>query len=85
MKRSYRKFVLKLPGGRHIYRITHNIKDRIRRMLVPTTIFESMGFTYLGPVDGHDTEQLITLLRIAKEMHCPVLIHAMTQKGRGYI
>ena len=84
IKRTYRKFVLKLPGGRHIYRATHNIKDRIRRMLVPTTIFESMGFTYLGPVDGHDTEQLITLLRIAKVMNCPVLIHAMTQKGRGY-
>ena len=85
MKRSYRKFVLKLPGGRHIYRFTHNIKDRIRRMLVPTTIFESMGFTYLGPVDGHDTEQLITLLKIAKDMNCPVVIHAMTQKGRGYV
>ena len=85
MKRSYRKFVLKLPGGRHIYRFTHNVKDRIRRMLVPTTIFESMGFTYLGPVDGHDTEQLITLLKIAKDMRCPVLIHAMTQKGRGYV
>lgn len=84
MKRSYRKLVLQLPGGRYIYRFTHNVKDRIRRMLVPTTIFESMGFTYLGPVDGHDTEQLITLLRIAKDMHCPVLIHAMTQKGRGY-
>lgn len=85
MKRSYRKFVLKMPGGRHIYRFTHNVKDRIRRMLVPTTIFESMGFTYLGPVDGHDTEQLITLLKIAKDMHCPVLIHAMTQKGKGYV
>ena len=85
MKRSYRKLMLRLPGGCHIYRFTHNLKDRIRRMLIPTTIFESMGFTYLGPVDGHDTEQLITLLRIAKDMHCPVLIHAMTQKGRGYI
>lgn len=84
IKRSYRKFVLQLPCGRHIYRFTHNIKDRVRRMLIPTTIFESMGFVYLGPVDGHDTEQLISLLRIAKEMHCPVLIHAMTQKGRGY-
>ena len=84
IKRSYRKLMLKLPGGRHIYRLTHNIKDRIRRMLIPTTIFESMGFVYLGPVDGHDTEQMITLLRIAKEMKCPVLIHAMTQKGRGY-
>lgn len=84
MKRSYRKLVLKLPGGRHIYRFTHNVKDRVRRMLIPTTIFESMGFVYLGPVDGHDTEQLISLLRIGKEMRCPVLIHVMTQKGRGY-
>ena len=84
MKQSYRRLVLKLPGGRHIYRITHNMKDRLRRMLIPTTIFESMGFMYLGPVDGHDTERLISLLRIAKEMKCPVLIHAMTKKGRGY-
>ena len=84
MKRSYRKLILKLPGGRYLYRFSHNLKDRIRRMLIPTTIFESMGFTYLGPVDGHDTEQLISLLRIAKDMKCPVLIHAMTQKGRGY-
>ena len=85
MKKSYRKFVLKLPGGRHIYRITHNLKNRLRRMLIPTTIFESMGFTYFGPVDGHDTEQLISMLRLAKDMRCPVLIHAMTQKGRGYV
>ena len=84
IKKSYRKLVLKLPCGRYIYRFTHNIKDRVRRMLIPTTIFESMGFVYLGPVDGHDTEQLITLLRIGKEMRCPVLIHVMTQKGRGY-
>ena len=84
IKQSYRKMVLKLPGGRHLYKFTHNVKDRLRRMLIPTTIFESMGFTYFGPVDGHDTERLISLLRIAKEMKCPVLIHTMTQKGRGY-
>ena len=84
MKRSYRNCILKMPGGRYVYRFTHNLKDRLRRMLIPTTIFESMGLTYLGPVDGHDTEHLISLLRIAKEMRCPVLIHAMTQKGRGY-
>lgn len=84
IKQSYRKLVLKLPGGRHLYKFTHNIKDRLRRMLIPTTIFESMGFTYFGPVDGHDTERLISLLRIAKEMKCPVLIHTMTQKGKGY-
>ena len=51
MKRSFRNFVLKLPCGHHIYRFVHNIKDRIRRMLVPTTIFESMGFMYLSPME----------------------------------
>ena len=84
MKRSYRKFILKIPGGRYIYRLTHNLKDRLRRMLIPTTIFESMGLTYLGPVDGHDTEHLISLLKIAREMRCPVLIHTITRKGYGY-
>ena len=84
MKMSYKKFLLKIPGGRHIYRITNSIKDRIRRMLIPSTIFESMGFTCLGPVDGHDTEHLINLLRIAKDMKRPVLLHVCTQKGKGY-
>jgi len=84
MKEKYRNFLLKIPGGRLVYRITRGIKDRLRRMLIPTTVFESMGFSYLGPVDGHDTEHLIFLLRAAKEMRRPVLIHVMTDKGRGY-
>ena len=84
MKERYRKFMMRVPGGKLIYRITHAIKDRLRRMLIPTTIFESMGFTYLGPVDGHNTESLITLLRIARDMKCPVVLHVMTRKGMGY-
>ena len=84
MKEKYRKFLHKVPGGRTVYRITHKLKDRLRRMLIPTTIFESMGFTYLGPVDGHDTEKLIMLLRTARDMQRPVVLHVMTQKGRGY-
>ena len=84
MKDRYRRTLLKIPGGRWFYRFTRNIKDRLRRMLIPTTVFESMGFTYLGPVDGHDVENLIFLLRTAKEMRRPVLIHVMTQKGKGY-
>ena len=43
-----------------------------------------MGFTYLGPVDGHDVENLISLLRVAKDMNRPVILHVMTQKGKGY-
>ncbi len=84
MKRKYRSVLSRVPGGKYVIRITRSIKDRIRRMLIPTTIFESMGFTYLGPVDGHDTENLISLLHTAKEMRRPVLLHVMTRKGRGY-
>ena len=84
IKERYRKFMIKIPGGKGIYRLTRGIKDRLRRMLIPTTIFESMGFTYLGPVDGHDVEGLISLLRIARDMRRPVVLHVMTQKGRGY-
>ena len=53
-------------------------------MMIPATIFENMGFTYLGPVDGHNTEQLISLLQRAKLLNRPVVIHAITQKGKGY-
>lgn len=84
MKRKYRSFLSEIPGGGLILRFTRGVKDRLRRMLIPTTVFENMGFTYLGPVDGHDTENLITLLRIARDMKRPVLLHVMTQKGRGY-
>ena len=85
MKEHYREFLLKVPGGRGLYRGTRRLKNRLRRMLIPSNIFENMGFTYLGPVDGHDTENLIDLLQIAKEMRRPVLLHVMTQKGKGYI
>lgn len=84
MKRRYRSFLTRLPGGAFVLRVTSNIKDGLRRMLIPETIFESMGFTYLGPIDGHDTENLIDLLEIARDMNRPVLLHVMTRKGRGF-
>ena len=83
-KQRYRRFMLRIPGGKSIYRFTHNLKERVRRMLLPTTIFENMGFAYFGPVDGHDLPKLISLLRRAKAMCAPVVVHVVTQKGRGY-
>lgn len=83
-KARYRSFLDRFPGGHFLYRITRGVKNRIRRMLIPSTIFESMGFTYLGPVDGHDTELLIELLRSAKAMQEPVVLHVLTHKGHGY-
>ncbi len=84
MKNRYRRALGKIPGGKFLYRVTRSVKDWMRRMLLPTTIFENMGFTYLGPVDGHDTEHLIQLLQNAKDLKRPVLLHVITQKGRGY-
>ncbi len=84
MKKRYRNVLRKLPGGEFLFRVTRGIKERLRRMLLPVTIFESMGLSYLGPVDGHDTEKLISLLKVAREMDGPVVLHVLTQKGRGY-
>lgn len=83
-KAHYRSFLTRLPGGKFIYRVTSRMKDWLKRSLLPTTIFENMGFTYLGPVDGHDLESLTSLLQYAKELRSPVLVHVLTQKGRGY-
>ncbi len=84
MKKRYKSFLTRIPGGKAIYKLTGRIKDRLRRALIPTNIFENMGFTYLGPVDGHDTEHLIHLLQNAVDRNRPVLLHVFTQKGRGY-
>lgn len=84
-KRFYRSAMSKFPGGKAIYHFTKRIKDRLKRMLLPTTIFENMGMTYLGPVDGHDLPNLITLLRTARDMRAPVLVHVVTKKGCGYL
>ena len=83
-KARYRSFLRKIPGGKAIYDVTRHMKSWLKRSLLPTTIFENMGMTYLGPVDGHDVEELISLLRVAKDLKCPVLIHVLTQKGKGY-
>ena len=84
-KKRYRTILSKFPGGKAVYGFTKRLKDRLKRMLLPTTIFENMGLTYLGPVDGHDLPNLIRVLRSARDLKAPVLVHVMTRKGCGYI
>ena len=83
-KRWYRKAIRRLPGGEAMYQFTSDVKNRLKRLLLHTTIFENMGFTYLGPADGHDLPGLISLLQTAKELREPVLVHVVTKKGCGY-
>lgn len=84
LKRMFRKFAHKAPGGMVIYRVSHSIKEVFKRHMLGINLFEEMGFQYMGPVDGHDITRLIYMLRRAKEMQCPVLLHVLTQKGKGY-
>jgi len=75
----------KIPKvGKSLVLLMKRIKDSFRYLLTPSTIFEDFGFTYLGPIDGHDIPFLCQVLERAKAIHGPVLIHVKTKKGKGY-
>ncbi len=84
LKKAYRQITNQIPGGAVLYRQIHRLKLWMRKKLIGVTLFEDMGFQYLGPVDGHDTEKLTFLLQQAKDMKEPVLLHVITTKGKGY-
>ncbi len=75
----------KIPvyGEKAVSRI-RKAKNSIKQLLIPGMLFEDMGITYLGPVDGHDTELLIETLKGATRVQGPVLVHVITKKGKGY-
>lgn len=83
-KKFYRGLTNRMPGGKQIYRISHRVKQGIKGSLLPSSMFEDMGFSYLGPVDGHNLSELTRILRWAKELEGPVLVHVRTIKGKGY-
>lgn len=62
----------------------HKTKSSIKQFLIPGMLFENMGLTYLGPIDGHDIEQLERVLKEAQRKQGAVLVHVLTQKGKGY-
>lgn len=72
------------PVGRWLSRHMEDFKNRVKNFLLPHLLFEEMGFTYLGPIDGHDVRELTRVLRRARALRRPVIVHAVTQKGRGY-
>lgn len=85
-KKRYRKALEKLPAGRTLYEWSHEVKTALKKTLLPpvSTVFEDMGFAYMGPVDGHDVQRLTAVLQAAKEAGRPVLVHVHTVKGSGY-
>ncbi len=82
---NIKNFFNKVPViGKPIVTLAHNIKKGIKQMVIPNMYFEDIGFTYLGPVDGHNIEELEKILKQSKHLEGPILIHVMTKKGKGY-
>jgi 1-deoxy-D-xylulose-5-phosphate synthase len=83
-KRITHKFLDPLPGGKMVGKAIRRGKRMVKDALMPGSMFAQMGFEYLGPADGHDVRKVTYLLRRAAAMKKPVLVHLVTQKGRGY-
>lgn len=79
-KRVYRHIFKRLP---RLYKFNHRVKEWLKSWLLPGNTFEEMGFEYIGPIDGHNVNALESVLRLAKDMKEPVIVHVVTQKGKG--
>ena len=75
----------RIPGGIHLANQLKKTKSGIKQLLIPGMLFEDMGITYLGPVDGHDITKLLDVFRKAKRVRGAVLVHVLTKKGKGYL
>jgi len=85
MKKLLKRGITQVPGiGESLFRGLEHVRDLARYALITESIFEDLGFSYYGPVDGHDTSELADILNAAKSIDGPILIHAVTRKGKGY-
>ncbi len=85
MKLNVTKSLKKIPKvGTQIVDTVRKTKSSIKQLFIPGMLFENMGLTYLGPVDGHNMRQMMKLFNEAKRVEGPVVVHVLTQKGRGY-
>jgi len=84
-KEEVENVLTKIPGiGPNIARAAGKLKDTVKYLMVPGIWFEELGFSYIGPINGHELGELIPVLKNARKMKGPVLIHTITEKGRGY-
>ncbi len=72
------------PYGRKVQILAGRVKEGLKRLVVPTILFEELGFKYFGPIDGHDLPTILKTLRSVREIRGPVLVHLITEKGKGY-
>ena len=84
-KKHYQNFLWRPPPGAGRHKVIHKIKQALKQSLLPCSMFENMGFRYLGPVDGHNLTELTDILRYAWDLNEPALLHVKTVKGKGFL
>lgn len=84
IKKSLKETLKKIPLGKGALSLLTKTKNGVKSVMLPSSLFEKMGFTYLGPVDGHDIKSLTEIIQLAKDLNQPVIIHVLTTKGKGY-
>jgi 1-deoxy-D-xylulose-5-phosphate synthase len=84
-KAEVKHFLQSIPSiGAQMVKFTKQVEDSLKALVIPGALFEELGFTYVGPLEGHRMDNLIKNLRNVKELKGPVLVHVITKKGMGY-
>lgn len=84
LKKDVRTFLKEYDFGHEVLHAINKFKGSLKHLVVPNSLFEDLGFTYLGPIDGHNLSSLLEVLQAAKRVNGPVLVHVLTKKGKGY-
>ena len=84
-KTGTRRFIRSyIPGANKIIKIIRRLQESVKGLFVPSMLFEDLGFRYIGPIDGHNMAALLNTFKMVHSLNEPVLVHVVTQKGRGY-
>jgi len=84
-RRSVEALLERIPKvGRDVLRMTQHAEEALKGFMTPGTMFEEMGFTYFGPINGHDVSTMVEIFRRVREIKGPILLHVITRKGKGY-
>lgn len=82
--RDAEKFLNQFPGGNSLIKFISKAKRDTKELIAPSSIFEKLGLRYLGPIDGHDIPSLVKFFEFAKQSEEPIVLHILTQKGKGF-
>jgi len=83
-KKQWGRLASVWPGGKRLQGALHRLREGIKAVIMPTMMWEQLGFTYLGPIDGHNIAELEAVLTQARNYYKPVIVHVLTKKGKGY-